>query len=76
MDEIDFAAERTDAFTATALASVLSRRDAAPSTGICRACNALIEQERLTANPHAHLCCDCAADEEERRQRAKRCGPR
>ncbi len=76
MDEIDFATERAESFTATALQSVLSRRGAAPSSGICRSCNATIERDRLQANPYAQLCCDCAADDEERRQRAKRCGPR
>ena len=76
MDEIDFACERAESFNAMALQMVLQRIDSGRSSGICRACHAPIETERLHANPHARHCCDCAEEEEQRSQRAKRCGPR
>lgn len=77
MDEIDFATERAEAFTKVALQQVLSRAgEGMPSTGICRACNCEIEAERLRANAKARLCSECAAEEEARSLRARRCGPR
>lgn len=77
MDEIDFATERAEAFTKVALQAVLSRvGEAAPSSGICRSCHEPIEAERLRANEHARFCSECAAEEEARSQRARRCGPR
>ena len=76
MDDIDCATESTEVFTASALKAVLARRDNTPSSGTCAACQSPIENERIAANPHARLCCYCAAEEEEARRRASRCGPR
>ena len=76
MDDVDFASERADSFNATAIQMVLQRSSTALSTGFCRSCDAEIEEERLQANPHAHLCCDCAEEEEAERLKARRCGPR
>ncbi len=76
MDEIDFATERAESFTLSALQVVLQRLDMPRSNGVCRTCHAKIEVERLQVNPQARHCCDCAADEEDRNRRAKRCGPR
>ena len=76
MDEIDFASEHTESFTAMALQMVLRKAEAVSSTGVCLACDMPIEAERLDANPHARHCCDCAEEEEARSRRAKRCGPR
>ena len=76
MDEIDFASERAESFTAMALQMVLRKMEAARSTGVCLACDMPIETERLVANPHARHCCDCAEEEEARSRRARRCGPR
>ena len=76
MDEMDYAWEHVESFTQAALNATLMRNDhAAPSTGVCRSCSAPIEGDRLRANPRAHLCCECAAEEEEQRQRLRRCGP-
>lgn len=76
MDDIDLAAERTDMLNAAAIQAVLGRVEMAPSTGICRACNETIEEERLRANPYAKHCRDCADEAEASAQMAKRCGPR
>jgi RNA polymerase-binding transcription factor DksA len=76
MDDVDFATERAESFNASAIQMVLQRSSAALSTGICRSCEADIEEERIQANPHAHLCCDCAEEEEAERIKARRCGPR
>lgn len=76
MDEIDLATERTESFTLMALQATLRRTGAEPSNGICRTCGMDIEPERLRVNPYAPHCCDCAAEEEDRSKRAKRCGPR
>ena len=76
MDEIDCAWEHVEAFTKGALNAALMRSGSHRlSTGICKACDASIEDDRLLAYPHAQQCCDCAAEEEEKRQRTKRCGP-
>ena len=76
MDDVDFATERAESFNASAIQMVLRRSSATPSSGICRSCDATIEDERIQANPHAHLCCDCAEEEEAERLKARRCGPR
>lgn len=76
MDEIDYAAERTEAFTLVALRMALVRPSHSHSTGFCAACLVDIEPERLKANPHARLCGDCAAEEEANERRRRRCGPR
>ena len=76
MDDVDFATERAESFNASAIQMVLHRGVAAPSTGFCRSCDMEIEDDRLQANPHAHLCCDCAEEEEAERLKARRCGPR
>lgn len=81
MDDIDFATERTEAFTKVALQAALSRRaeagqSAGQSDGICKSCREPIEAERLSANSLAHLCAECAAEDEASRLRARRCGPR
>jgi phage/conjugal plasmid C-4 type zinc finger TraR family protein len=76
MDEIDFATERAESFTASALRTVLDRMDAPLSNGVCHACGMQIEAARLAANPRARLCMDCADDEEANRRRNLRCGPR
>lgn len=77
MDDIDFATERTEAFTKVALQAALSRRaEAGTSDGICKSCREPIEAERLSANSHARLCAECAAEDEASRLRARRCGPR
>jgi RNA polymerase-binding transcription factor DksA len=51
-----------------------AKMDKPPSNGVCRSCHELIEPERLHANPSAHLCCDCAAEDEEQRRRAQKVG--
>ena len=77
MDDVDFATERAESFNASAIQMVLQQRASAPlSTGFCKSCDATIEEERIQANPHAHLCCDCAEEEEAERLKARRCGPR
>lgn len=76
MDDIDCAAERIDAFNSLALKAVLARSAGPASSGVCRACGALIEQERLRANPNAHHCRDCASEIETESRRRNRCGPR
>lgn len=76
MDDIDCAAERIEAFNSVALQAVLARNLGPASTGVCRACGAIIEAERLRANPHAHHCRECAADLEAESRRKNRCGPR
>lgn len=73
-DEADIASERADAF----LASVLQRRQQmAPQPsgdGTCRNCGEDIESDRLTAQPHALHCAECAAAMEEDRARMARRG--
>ncbi|MDO8607636.1 MAG: TraR/DksA C4-type zinc finger protein [Phaeospirillum sp.] len=76
MDDLDYAAERSEAFTESALRSVLGRMAGAPSSGVCRSCTDTIETERLRANPMARQCRSCAAEEEYLRHRSRRCGPR
>lgn len=76
MDDIDCAAERTEHFNHAALQAVLDRLNGPASTGICRACNDNIEPERLRVNPQARHCSCCAAEEEHKILKAKRCGPR
>ena len=76
LDDLDYAAERAEVFTETALRSVLSRMAGAPSSGVCRSCTDNIEPERLRANPQARLCSCCAEEEEHHRKRTHRCGPR
>jgi RNA polymerase-binding transcription factor DksA len=76
MDEIDYATERMETFNVTALQSVLSRLNGPVSSGVCLSCCDPIEAQRLRANPHARYCGDCAAEEEEKALRARRCGPR
>lgn len=76
MDDLDYAAERVEVFTEAALRSVLGRMAGGPSSGVCRSCTNPIEPERLRANPMARLCSCCAAEEEQHRHRARRCGPR
>lgn len=74
MDELDRAAERTEAFTEVALHSVLARMTGMPSSGVCRSCGDLIEPERLKIAPHTRHCSDCAAEDERKARRFKRCG--
>ncbi|MGE4281017.1 MAG: TraR/DksA C4-type zinc finger protein [Magnetospirillum sp.] len=76
MDDIDCAAERIDAFNKVALQMVLSRSLGPASSGVCKACGALIEAERLRANPNARHCTECAEDLEAESRRKNRCGPR
>lgn len=76
LDDLDYAAERSLVFTQAALQSVLGRMAGPPSSGVCRSCTDAIEPQRLRANPKAHLCSGCAAEEEFHRQRSRRCGPR
>lgn len=76
MDEIDWAAERTESFNHMALRAVLSRMDGPPSSGVCNSCGDSIEEERLKANPSAKLCHECASEAEEDLRRARLCGPR
>lgn len=76
MDDIDCAAERVDAFNEVALKAVLERMSGPASTGVCKACGCDIEAERLTANPHARHCRECADEIEAENQRKRRCGPR
>ncbi len=76
LDDLDYAAERSQVFTEAALQSVLSQLAGPPSTGICRSCSDTIETERLRANPRARLCSCCAAEDESHRKRVSRCGPR
>lgn len=75
MDEVDFAAESMEAFNHAAIQALRERRNVTVSTGFCKSCGEVIEEERLAANPSALHCCDCAAEEEEKRKRAKLCGP-
>ncbi|TAN56789.1 MAG: TraR/DksA family transcriptional regulator [Rhodospirillales bacterium] len=74
MDDLDRAAERTEAFNEVALHVVLSRMSGPQSTGVCRACGDLIEPERLKITPTTRFCSDCANDEEARLRRSRRCG--
>jgi RNA polymerase-binding transcription factor DksA len=76
LDEIDVANERMGRLNRAAIQAVLSSQPLQPSSGICRTCAIQIEPERLQANPFAHTCCDCAAEAEATRQRAKRIGGR
>ena len=76
LDEIDAANERMELLNRAAIQAVLSSQPLQPSSGICRTCATQIEPERLQANPFAHTCCDCAAEAEAARQRAKRIGGR
>jgi len=75
LDDIDCATERSEVFTGAALQAVLSRMAGPPSSGVCQSCQDTIEPERLRANPRARLCASCAAEEEARRLRRRRCGP-
>lgn len=76
VDEIDCANERGQVYIDSALAlhATLARRQAAPSTGVCRLCGELIERERLRANAHALHCYDCASEQEAERLRVRRRG--
>ncbi len=74
MDEADLANDFAEKFAADALRLARAQMDAAPSTGICKSCQAVIEPERLHANPAARQCCDCAAEDEAARKRAQRLG--
>lgn len=74
MDELDLAAERTEAFIEVALFMALERPNGPPSTGICRTCGDYIEPLRLKTALHTRLCSDCATEEERRARKAKRCG--
>jgi RNA polymerase-binding transcription factor DksA len=76
MDEIDMAAERVEVLNAAAIQAVLGRTETVLSTGVCRACNEAIEEERLRANPYARHCRDCADEVEAQARMAQRCGPR
>lgn len=78
MDDIDCAAERVDAFNEGALRAVLQRHPATGpmSSGVCLACGAAIEADRVAANPHARHCRDCADEIEAENRRKRRCGPR
>ncbi len=74
MDEADLANEKAEQFAADALRQICQRAEQPPSTGICRSCGETIEPERLAVNPTAHLCRDCAIEEEEARKKAHRLG--
>ncbi|MGE5478734.1 MAG: TraR/DksA C4-type zinc finger protein [Bacteroidales bacterium] len=76
MDDIDCANERGQLYIDSALAfhATLARRNAAPSTGVCRSCGELIERERLRVNAHARDCFDCASEHEVERLRVRRRG--
>lgn len=74
MDEIDIANERVEHLNRVAIQSALGTQPRQPSSGICRTCAMPIEPDRLRANPFAQSCCDCAAEAEAARQRARRVG--
>jgi len=74
MDEVDLANDRAEEFTANALRVLRAQKDLRSSTGYCHSCNEKIEVERLIVNPSARHCCDCAAEDELDRKRAKRIG--
>ncbi|CAA6606295.1 conserved hypothetical protein [Rhodospirillaceae bacterium LM-1] len=74
MDDLDRAAERIEAFTEVALFAVLDGLSGPRSTGVCRSCGELIEPERLKITSTTKYCSDCAAEEEFRAIRARRCG--
>ena len=74
MDEADLANDFAEKFAADALRAARAQMGTVPSTGVCQSCQAVIEPERLHANPAARLCCDCAAEEEAARKRAQRVG--
>ncbi len=74
MDEADVANDRAEQFIAEALKAARLKKDEAPSTGVCRSCEELIEVERLQANPAARLCAGCAVEAEAARKRAQRVG--
>lgn len=76
MDEIDCANESGQIYVDSALArhAELARRQAGPSTGVCRSCGEVIERERLRANAHARHCYDCASEQEAERLRVRRRG--
>lgn len=75
MDDMDIASECQEAFNDAALQAIRLKSSAPPSSGICQACGVKIETERLAVTPRAHLCCDCAAEEEADRERRRRRGP-
>ena len=74
MDEIDAANERVEHMTMAAIRTALNGRPRTPSSGVCQSCDLPIEPERLRANPFAVACCDCAAEQEAERPRARRTG--
>lgn len=76
MDDIDYATERAEIFTQTALALVLDRLAGPPSSGVCRSCFDPIETKRLKLAPTTNLCSACAAEEETIQRRRRRCGRR
>lgn len=73
-DDIDAAAARIEAFNAQALAAVLDRPQAPPSTGFCCDCTEAIELDRLAVNPRARRCAECEADVEAERKLIMRRG--
>ncbi|HIJ37460.1 MAG TPA: TraR/DksA family transcriptional regulator [Rhodospirillaceae bacterium] len=76
MDDIDFATERAEVFSATALQAVLARLSGPPSSGVCRSCYEVIEPKRRQVAPLAKFCSDCAAEEEFLNRRTLRIGQR
>ncbi len=74
MDEIDAANEHAEHMTNMAIQIALSSQSRAPSSGICRVCGDPIESARLQANPSAPTCRDCAAAEDDKRQRRRKLG--
>ena len=74
MDEIDIANELAATFNDAALKTALIKREAKPSSGVCRACRQPIEDERLRIAPATQLCHDCAEDAEAEVMRARRTG--
>jgi RNA polymerase-binding transcription factor DksA len=75
MDDMDVASAYEEAFNEAAVSAARARQNGPLSTGICQSCHERIEPERLHANPRARLCSDCAAEDEARLERLRRCGP-
>jgi RNA polymerase-binding transcription factor DksA len=75
MDDVDCAAERIEAFNQMALSMVLHQQGRHRSTGICKSCGCIIEPQRLSVNPYASHCWECADELEQERRRVQRSGP-
>lgn len=70
-DDVDAAAERIEAFTASALAAMARPAVTRPDDGLCRTCRLPIEDGR-----ESNICMDCAEEAEAEKARLARTGRR